>query len=230
MLRLVNSAYFGLRNPVSSIHQALVSLGVNTLKNIALSLAMLGALPRENGAGFNSEECWVHSLAVGLAARRLGRLAGVDPAEAEEYFVAGLLHDVGKLVLARQAPQEYRRALEAAAAGEQDLLAAEAAVLGATHAEVGAVLATHWGLPEMLGLGLARHHAPDAGEPSALVDAVYAADQLSKRLGLGFSGDPTWKPFPAGVAARLGMDLDQALVNLADLPEELERAKAFLQL
>lgn len=230
VLRLVNSAYFGLRNPVASIHQALVNLGVNTLKNIALSLAMLGALPRENGAGFDTEACWVHSLAVGLAARRLAGIAGVDRAEAEEFFVTGLLHDVGKLVLARHAPEEYRRALEAAAANASDLFETETSMLDATHAEVGAVLAGHWGLPETLGLALARHHAPDDGEPTLMADAVFAANQLTKRLGLGFSGNPVWQPFPAGVAKRLGMNADQALVSMADLPGELERAKAFLHL
>ena len=230
ILRLVNSAYFGLASRVTSVHQALVTLGLNTLKHTALSLAMLGVLPRENEAGLDIDALWLHSLAVGLAARRLARAKGVSKSEAEDYFVAGLLHDVGKLVYARYEPKLFARALETAALDQVDLTVSEQAALGATHAEVGALLARRWGLPEALGGALAGHHAPDDETPSQITDVVFVANQLVKRRNLGFSGNPVLTPMPAGVRARLALQADAVGEALADLPGELQNARVMLQL
>jgi len=230
ILRLVNSAYFGLANRVTSVHQALVTLGLNTLKHTALSLAMLGVLPKENEAGFDIDALWLHSLAVGLAARRLARVKGVPRSESEDYFVAGLLHDVGKLVYARYEPERFARALEAAALDQVDLTVSEQAALGATHAEVGALLARRWGLPESLALALAGHHAPNDDPASQLTDVVFVANQVVKRRNLGFSGNPVLSPLPAGVRGRLGLGSDAVADALADLPGELQNARVMLQL
>lgn len=230
ILRLVNSAYFGLANRVTSVHQALVTLGLNTLKHTALSLAMLGVLPRKNEAGLDIDALWLHSLAVGLAARRLAQAKGVSRSESEDYFVAGLLHDVGKLVYARYEPKRFARALEAAALDQVDLTVSEQAVLGATHAEVGALLAQRWGLPEPLGGALAGHHAPSDENPSQLTDVVFVANQVVKRRNLGFSGNPVLSPMPAGVRERLMLNSDVVADALAELPEELQNARVMLQL
>lgn len=228
ILRLVNSAYFGLANKVTSVQQAVVNLGVNTLKNTALSLALVGSLPRDNEAGLCMDRFWLHCLAVGLAARRLARASGLSRGEAEDYFVAGLLHDVGRLVLASYQSLAYRSVLETTAQDQADIFAVETAMLDATHCQVGTLLASRWGLPEPLESCLAWHHDPD-GAPSAMTDAVFAADQLAKRLGLGFSGNPVWNPFPDALAGRLGMDMEQALSLMADLEAELAGARSMLE-
>jgi putative nucleotidyltransferase with HDIG domain len=230
ILRLVNSAYFGLTSKVSSVHQALVNLGLNTLKNTALSLAMLGVLPRENEAGLDIDALWLHSLAVGLAARKLAQAKGVSRAQSEDYFVAGLLHDVGKLVYAKYQPREFERALAAAALEQVDLAVSERAELGATHADVGALLAARWGLAEALGAALAGHHAPSDENPSEFTDIVFVANQVAKRKNLGYSGNPALLPMPAGVRERLAIESKAIAEALADLPEELQKARVMLQL
>lgn len=228
ILRLVNSAYFGLANKVTSVQQALVNLGMNTLKNTALSLALIGTLPRNNEAGLCMDRFWLHCLAVGLAARRLARALGCSRFEAEDYFVVGLLHDVGRLVLASYQSLAYRSVLETTAGEQADLFAVESAMLDATHCQVGTLLANRWGLSEPLEACLAWHHDPDAA-PSPVTDAVFAADQMVKRLNLGFSGNPVWRPFPDALAGRLGMDMETALTHMAGLEAELDGARAMIE-
>ena len=228
ILRLVNSAFFGLATPVTSIRQALVTLGMNTLKNTALSLALIGVLPRENEAELDMDRFWLHCLAVGLAARRLARAMGLSRSEAEDHFVAGLLHDVGKLVLARYQALAYRSVLETVREDNSDLHEAEKTMLDATHCEVGALLAERWGLPDPLARCLAWHHDPD-GDPSPMGDTVFAADQLVKRLRLGFSGNPAWRDFPEALADRLDLDTEKALTFMPGLQEELDAARAMIE-
>ena len=96
ILRLVNSAYFGLSREITSINHASVYLGLNTLKNVALGLAAVGAIPKSNVAGLDMGAFWLHSLAVATSTRMLGAMLGVTRDEAADYFAAGLLHDIGK--------------------------------------------------------------------------------------------------------------------------------------
>jgi len=230
ILKLVNSAYFGLAQKVTSIHHALVYLGLNTLKNITLSLAMIGALPRKNKAGFNADAFWLHSLGTGVAARLLARTRRTPGDEAEEYFVAGLLHDVGKLVFARYMPEQFKDALKAAGEGGVSLCEAEKRAIGADHAEVGAMLAVKWQLSGELAASLGRHHVPEEGEALPMLDAVFAADQTVKALGYGFSGDPTPRPLPEAVAARLGMNLEELAASMPSLGGELDKARILITL
>ncbi|MDP2847413.1 MAG: HDOD domain-containing protein [Humidesulfovibrio sp.] len=229
VLRLVNSAYFGRSQKVTSVHQAMVTLGLNTLKNVALSLAMLGALPKKSSSGFDIDALWEHSLAVGLAARRLARQQNLSRTEAEDCFVAGLLHDVGKLVLAQFRPQEFADALDEARQQGRPLHEAERASIGVDHAELGAALARRWELPPALVNALAGHHDPEAA-PAPMTDVIFAANQVAKRLTLGDSGDMQTLPFPSGLAERLGLDAGAATALMPDLGDELERSRILLKL
>ncbi len=229
ILKLVNSAYFGLANKVTSIRHALVYLGLNTLKNITLSLAMIGALPKKNKAGFDSNALWIHSLAVGSAAKLLARARGAAKDETEDYFVAGLLHDVGKLVFARYMPDEFKAALDKAKAEDISLHDAEKQVISATHAEVGAMLAKKWELPDNLAACLGRHHVPDKGGPLPMLDVVFAANQAAKAMQFGYGGDAKPCVFPEGVASRLGFDLEETNASLPDLQEELDKAAIMIR-
>ncbi len=228
LLKLVNSAYFGLAQKVTSIHHALVYLGLNTLKNITLSLAMIGALPRKNKAGFNADALWLHSLGTGVAARILAKSRLSLGDEAEEYFVAGLLHDVGKLVFARYMPDRFKEALSAAAEGGVSLCQAEKRAIGADHAEVGAMLAVKWQLSNELAAVLGRHHAPEEGETLPMLDAVFAANQIVKVLGFGMSGDPVPRELPEAVAERLGVNLEELIASMPNLAEELDKARILI--
>jgi len=227
ILKIVNSPFVGLAQKVTSIHQASVFLGINTIKNLALSLATIGALPRTNKAGFDMTGFWLHSLAVAAIARRLAERLGVDRNSITDYFSAGLLHDIGKGVFALYLPLEFKKALALAINGTR-LFSAESQAIGINHAEIGALVAAKWGLPKALTQSIADHHAPLA-QRFDLTDCVFAADQASKILAYGNAGETVVEPFPAPLAERFGAELHELLDAMPDLGEEMEKSRIFVQ-
>ena len=230
ILRLVNSAYFGLAREITSINHASVYLGLNTLKNVALGLAAVGAIPKSNVAGLDMGAFWLHSLAVATSTRMLGSMLGVSRDEAADYFAAGLLHDIGKVVFALYMPEEFQKAMNLAAEKSVPLFEAEAEVMDATHADIGALLAERWNLPSELHGAIFGHHAVGEGGKSQLVDCVFAANQVSKKLSFGAAGDFTFRPLPPGIQARFSLDLDGLIKEMPTLDEEVEHARVFIKL
>lgn len=230
ILRLVNSAYFGLSREITSINHASVYLGLNTLKNVALGLAAVGAIPATNVAGLDMGAFWLHSLGVATATRMLGSMLGVSRDEAADYFAAGLLHDIGKVVFALYMPQEFKQVSDKAAAESIPLTVAELAVIGVTHADIGSMLAEKWNLPGDLHDAIARHHTPNEGDPSQLVDCVFAANQISKRLVFGSAGDYTVEVLPEAIKARFSLDIEGLIKEMPTLDEEVEHARIFIKL
>ncbi len=230
ILRLVNSAYFGLAREVTSINHASVYLGLNTLKNVALGLAAVGAIPKSNVAGLDMGAFWLHSLAVATGTRMLGSMLGVSRDEAADYFAAGLLHDIGKVVFALYMPNEFAQVGEKIAEQGTSLKQAELDVIGATHADIGSMLAEKWNLPGDLHDAIARHHTPDKGKPSQLVDCVFVADQISKKLAFGSAGDYMVEELPKSIEERFSLDLDGLIKEMPTLDEEVEHARIFIKL
>jgi len=227
ILKLVNSAYFGLRNEVVSIKQGVVLLGINTLKNLALTIAAVGMLPRNSIKGFDSQEFLLHSLGTATIARILSQKIGVPSREATDYFVAGLLHDFGKVVLVQFMAEDMESALNQANTQAQPLHEHEHAILGFDHSEVGGELARKWGLPNELVLSIRQHHDPDPATDSAMRDCVIAANLITKNLAFGQSGNPAIGDLPDTVKNRLGNDLDGLLEELGDLSEALDNTRVF---
>jgi HD-like signal output (HDOD) protein len=230
ILRLVNSPYFGLAQKISSINHAVVYIGINTVKNLALSSATLGVLPRTNAAGFDTGAFLLHSLGTAIIARILGKKLHVPEQEVFDYFVAGLLHDFGKIVLAHFMPGEFRLALEMARREGVRLYEAERAVLGTDHMQIGARLGEKWNLPPPVVSCLRNHHGGgNAGRSPLLEEAVVAADQIGKSLNIGFGGESRIEPLSAGITAALGMDVQEIFASLGDVSAEMERALVFIE-
>ena len=162
ILKLANSAYFGLRSPVSSAVEATGYLGVDLVKALVLGYGLFGQVGAFRIPTFSISHLWTHSLAVAAAARRLAELQGPGPGRpgSDECFTAGLLHDIGLLVLASRFPEDYLQVLERTRTDGGDLETAEASVFGATHGAVGAYLLALWGLPAPLVEAAAYHHRP----------------------------------------------------------------------
>jgi HD-like signal output (HDOD) protein len=168
VLQLVNSAFFGLPREVSSVKTAVGFLGIDTLQNLVLSAGVFSIFDQlEKFPGFSCEELQAHSqLTV--------KIAGQIPASAHVRgiaVVAGMLHDVGKLVLATRAPEHFKRALKGAEIEGRPLHAVETELMGVSHAEVGAYLLGIWGLPSPVVEAVAHHHHP-ARVPQDSLDAV----------------------------------------------------------
>lgn len=227
LLKWVNSPYFGLASKIQNINHAVVYVGLNTIKNLALSIATIGTLPASNPAGFDVRAFLAHSLATATTARVLAQRSGVPETEASNYFVAGLLHDFGKAVFALFMANEFRAALEMVANEGVALHVAERLTLGTDHAETGAMLCEKWKLSDEL-IAATRHHHDLGGEATLMRDCVFVANQVVKRLHFGDSGNPVVETIPPALVARLGDPLKQMLGNLEGLQDELAKATAFI--
>ncbi len=161
LLRIVNSSFFGLRNKISSIPQAIVLVGYNSLKNLVLAASasklMQGAFPEY---GFMEKGLWQHSFMCATWSKKIALDLGIDSQSAEELFVAGLLHDVGKLVLAKYL-KDCKEMYAQIIASDGNLEDAEETLFGITHAEIGAKVAEKWNFSQELSDIIRYHHTID---------------------------------------------------------------------
>ncbi len=231
ILKLVNSAYFGLSREIVSIKQGVVILGINTLKNLAITIAAMGMLPQRSGGRFDSSSFLLHSLGVATIARLLSQKLSISSKDATDYFVAGLLHDFGKVVLVQFMSEEMERALERAAGEELPLRLTEMQEIGSDHTELGGMLGEKWQLPADLVTSLREHHNPvTAGDAAKMRDCVIAANLIVKRVEFGSAGNPVIENLPDPVVERFGMGLGDLHESLGDITEDLEKTRVFASL
>lgn len=224
VLRVVNSAYYSLPKQITSINHAVVYLGFNTIKNLALSIAAIGMLPASNAAGFDGAQYLIHSLSTAAIAKQLAlRLDDADPMDC---FIAGLLHDFGKVVFAQFMPSEFRQALELSQSNGGSLHLALRDLIGADHAVAGAMLVEKWRFPAELVETIRCQYGPEVKD-TPMIACVFAANQISKKLEFGFAGNRCIEQLPPAVAQRLGGTMDELIVSLGDLAPLLEEAKIF---
>jgi putative nucleotidyltransferase with HDIG domain len=191
LLKLSNSAYYGHGREITSVHQAVVMLGFDMVREISLSVSVINAFRSAKGLeGFDISGFWDHSSAVGLAARTIAK--GWNPQMASEAFTAGLLHDIGKVILIQYLPEEFAEALATAQREGRNLYEAERDLFDTDHGEIGSWLALRWKLPKNLCDAMAFHH--DLGKAPAesqnLVAIIQLADLLSRTLKAGNGGNP----------------------------------------
>jgi putative nucleotidyltransferase with HDIG domain len=206
VLKLVNSPFFGLRGKVTSITQAVVVLGLKTLKSVVLAAKTGKLLQRETPQyGFAAGGMWRHSVSAASLGSLVARKAGLDAEAWEELFVAGLLHDAGKVVLAPHLAAVRDEFAAALARAGGDVCRAEEETLGLSHAAVGGRMAERWGLDPSLKRLIEEHHCDDPSAPAALL-ALRVADDLCHQLGVGRADGPR-DPHPGFAAWARGLDL-----------------------
>ena len=207
LLRVVNSAYFGLRCRAESVRQAVTLLGLRRTSEVAAAAALAPIIPRRlPGYEMEASSFWTHCVAVAVLSERLSTELGVRRPDLT--FTAGLLHDVGKLAIGVFVADSSSEILSRTREGGMTFVSAERAVLGVDHSQVGATVAEAWKLPPAIADVSRWHHSPNETPDKAdrlLVDLVHVADALAHSLGLGADvGEMARKVDPA-TEARLGI-------------------------
>ena len=206
LLQLVNSAYFGLAQRITSIHQAVVYLGIELLRGLALSTHVFGNLDWPDIEGFSMERFQIAALMSGKLARHIIK----DPQRSEEAFTAALVHDIGLVVLASGFPKEYEELLKRMKTTGIGLPELEREHFGASHEHVGAYLLGSWGVPFSIVAAVAHHHHPSAAPPGPqdILAAVHVADALTTPVLWPDAGRIAERHLEIGFAERAGLKGD----------------------
>jgi putative nucleotidyltransferase with HDIG domain len=185
-LRLANSPAYGLQVKVTTIQQAITFLGFQTTRNLITAAAITGCFAEGQCAGFDDKAFWRHSIATAACARVLARRMRLN----QDYaFTAGLLHDIGRLVLVSAYPQRYAEVLAWRASHDCEVLEAERAVLGVDHVAAGVALAEHWNFSDTMRLAIAHHHEPEAPGAGFLATIIHVANAIVHALDIAREED-----------------------------------------
>ncbi|GMV37108.1 MAG: hypothetical protein AMXMBFR61_16160 [Fimbriimonadales bacterium] len=224
VLRLANSAYYGLPRRITSLQEAVVMLGMKTVRHLALVASTFPWLtqPRK-GYALAPRALWEHSIAVSIGAQLLA--ARSRKVSGEEAFSAGLLHDLGKVVLSMWMEARLADLVVRCEQEQTPFDQLEREEFGFDHCDVGAYLAQRWNLPEALEKAIQYHHAPGRCDPpELLVDCVHIADVLAMTLGYGLGGDGLCYTLNTGSMQRLGLEGEDYDWVLADMQPAVSKA------
>jgi HD-like signal output (HDOD) protein len=224
ILKVVNSAFYGLPGQIGSIERAIVLLGLNAVKNIAVA-ASLGQLFRgvQLCEEFTAKDLWTHCLSVGITARELAKQLKIPLAD--EAFLAGMIHDIGLLVALQTAPEQLRKVCEQARNDPRPFTEIETEIMGVDHQQLGAGLTEAWKFPRSCQLVAGHHHQPTAlAGDRVLVSLVYVADTLTARLPRSFNLTTFHQSIDPAILAELNIDPATIEQISATLPEIIANA------
>lgn len=231
ILKLVNSAYFGLSREVTSIKKSVVYIGLNSIKNVAISIAAIGTLKVNKSSNYPFDDFWLHSLSTATISRFVGKSKGVPETELSDYFVTSLLHDIGQLALAQFMDELFNKAYKLSS--EQNILIqdAEKQIIGQDHAEVGAMLAEKWKLPDNLIHCIRNHHSMSEFDNAPLLDkTIFVSNQVSKLIVSKSHRISEVEAIPEFIQDWLGMPLEKVAPSFTELNEEIKKARIFMQI
>jgi len=220
VLKLSNSLHYGYPSKIGTVSQAVILLGFNTIKNIVLASTVNTMYIKDLSAyGLKKEDLWKQSQSGAIIARFLAKK--IKYKKVEEAYIAGLLRDIGKVILDYHMKEDYREILEKIEQEKISFLQGEEAVLGFNHAEIGYRIAEKWNLPESLREAIAYHHRPqEAKEYTELVSLIHIADAITMMLienvgveGLNYQFNP-WALDHLGITEK---DLEEIIVEVSDL-------------
>lgn len=215
VLRVANSPFYGISSKVGSVGEAVVVLGFHNVRSLVAAAGIINQFPVSEGNGFDRLAFWQHGIGTAVCAQVLAKALGRDQALA---FTAGLLHDVGRLVLDAYFHDDFKAAMAHCMAEDSTLLDAELAVLGVEHAQVGFELARRWKFPVSIQQAIRGHHQPGR-EQAALTDLVHMANVLCHALDIGNAGYEMVPPLSSGAWTRLGLDWEKMPAQMAEIEQ-----------
>jgi HD-like signal output (HDOD) protein len=228
MIRLANSAFYGIPRSISSVTSAVVVLGFNTIRSLVLSASVAKMFDGKHT--IDIDRFWKHSVVTAMASKIIVRhLMGMRMMDPESAFCAGVLHDIGMLIFSQYMTDDYAKVCEYAKANGIPLLEAEDKILGVNHAKMGKILADRWSLPSDLEYAIVYHHTPEEADKSLpLVNVIHLADTISHDLGCGHWDGEARRPESPACRAELKIgDADYAKI-MFNIESSLDKSQEFL--
>lgn len=219
VLRLANSSFYGLERRIATVHDAVLVLGFRQLRATVAAVAVTSCFTDRHLPGFDVPAFWRHCAAVGLASRVLAEHTGRS---GETAFVAGLIHDVGLLLLLSSFPGQSAAVLRHARLEHCLICDAEHEVIGIDHAMVGRALAERWKFPPLIRDAIGAHHAPDDQPAESLAGLVHVADAIVHALGISDNIEELVPPVSDLALARLGLGLDELKRTMREIDAHLD--------
>ena len=215
VLKVANSAFYARQVQITSVQHAIAHLGVNTIRDIALSMSVISAFGMGKKSRFNRQLFWKHAMCVGIGAAILAeRVATKYPLDIsmESLHLAGVLHDIGKIVTDQYFPDEFEQALQVSHDQQLPLIDAETQVMGTNHTHIGVWLCVQWNFPDVFSHVIRWHHDPLSApkEMFPVVACVHIANYVCIKHQIGNSGNYGVAPFLEKVWKRMELTADQS--------------------
>ena len=230
LLKLVNSAYYGLPGRVASLEKAVILLGVTAVKNLAIAASIEQLFRHVKLTGpFSGRDLWLHCLAVAATARALAQRINLP--RLDEVFMAGLIHDLGLLAAAQVEPADFSHVIEVCVAGEHRWAVAETEILGIDHCAAGSRLAEKWHFPDDLGQMILLHHEWQTRQdrPAELARMIFLGDTLACHLGSGFNLTAHHQTTEPEMLASVGLSQEDLMEVWQNLPAHVEELAGILR-
>jgi putative nucleotidyltransferase with HDIG domain len=230
VLKICNAAYFGLPRKVSSLDEALVVMGNDTLKDVITTSSSAMFYKGVAGEGYKLDqgELWKHSVATGIMAKGLVKyIKDVDPGSA---YTAGLLHDIGKRFLSGFVADDFKKIMLKVGTERCPFVEAEKEIIGASHAELGGMILAGWDFPKEMELAVRQHHDPDALEKDPLTAVVALSNALVITMGIGVGADGLSTAMQGEGLKRFGIATYELELCMANLIGEIEKAQELFHL
>ncbi len=203
LLKIVNSPFYGLESEVETITHALGVVGTEQLTELVLATSVTEQFSELSEKLVSMDQFWRHAIACGVTAKIIATWHGER--NLESYYLAGMLHDIGSLVIYKKFPEESIKVLERCKQNKEYLFDVEREVFGSSHARVGGELLKGWGLPALLYEPAYFHHRPKKAKDNPLITRIiHVADSMVDELGLGTSGEAVANPVRPGILEELG--------------------------
>lgn len=230
ILKLVNSAFYGFPGQISTVTHAIVILGFTAVKSVAISASVFDMFPMKGSAfEFDRQKFWQHSIATAVISKMLAKI--VNYQEEEVAFVAGLLHDIGKVILDRYFHDVLEQVMEEVHSDDISFYEAELRVMDCNHQNIGLWLAEKWSLPAELRESISYHHNPEkAGIGFKLAGITHMADVLARAKNIGNGGDSLIPKISHEAWELVNLKEPELAYLLDEIDNEIEKAEIFFSM
>ena len=229
VLRVANSAYFAMHEPVTNLRRATILMGLNTIRNLALATAVRNSFQIESGCDVTSEDFWRYTVGCAVLSDQLARRASVDRQTIEEAFVIGILHPIGRALLIQHFPAQYNQVIADSRAQKTPTQPQEVKIFKTDHQAIGLSMVARWKLPLNLADGISYYNKPSFSDLKG-THLLSIAIHHVKAHRIGFCGDWTPHPVPDEIYAHLRLSKKQVEILVEDVLEnELAKAEDFIK-